>query len=223
MHFYLEILWPQTKLETLNDESIIGMNVLVQFVEYVGWEKEGCNVMRSYIKDTNGTTPRAGYLVWYKLRSYSNCDPDFIQQQASKVLDKTIAVNITGDVLVVLVQPSKRYENDLTRMRLIYNSFGNTDKPFCSVTLGLSEEKFCPKIELKTSYVEMFSAVQENEKIMFLSFFENVKFQNDTETIYMCAEEYLTFMSLVNACQFLKVVLTNVFACFIVIGLAIFG
>ena len=196
----------------------MGTAVHRQFSQYLGWEEAGCGsrVSKVYAKIANKTVPPASFLVKYRLRTTSTCQPDFIQQQASDILGRMIPINITGDILVVFVRPSKWYKDDTTQMSQIYYYDIVTGAPpayFTSVILDA--EMFCPKIELNLSYVGIFSAVQEKEKHMFLSFFETSDARNDSDTIYVCQEHYFAVMSLTNACLCLKFMEANFFAALI--------
>lgn len=217
--FYLEIIWPQANLETLNNESTIGEYVHWQFFQYIGLENISCGVSRSFVKVANEITSPAGYLVQYEIETTSNCQPNFIQQQASRVFGKMIKVNISGDVLVLLVHPGQWNEEDSTQMRRIYYYIGMASLSRSEIFVTLNAEMFCPKIELSISYVEIFSAAQEKEKRIFLSFFENADMKNDSDTIYVCQEHYFAVMSLTNACLCLKFMEAYYFAGFVVYSL----
>lgn len=219
IHFYLETRWPQTNLKTLNNNAAIGRAVHWQFTQYLGWKEAGCGSREAFVyaKLANKTVPPTSFLVKYKLRTTSSCQPDFIQQQASDILGRMIPINITGDSLVVFARPIKWHKDQLSQMSEIYHYFDRfaVISPLVITSVSLDSEKFCPKIELNLSYVEIFSGVQK-AKSMFLSFLEKSDVRNDSDTIYMCQEHYFAAMSLTNACPCLKFMEANFFAGFIV-------
>lgn len=214
--YYLEILWPKTNLEILNDESTIGEYVHWQLLQHIGWENISCGVSRAFVYVANETASPAGYHVQYEIVTTSNCQPDFIQQQASGVFDKMITVNVSGDVFVILVHPGNWHGEDTTLMRRIYNYKDTARISYCEIFVTPNAEMFCPKIELNLSYVEIFSAVQEKAKRLFLSFFENADIKNESDTLYVCQEHYFAVMALTNACLCLKFMEAYFFMGFVV-------
>ena len=215
--FYLETLWPHTNLDTLNNNAVVGRAIHLQFLQYLGWEKAGCGSRKTYVKVADKNALSAGFLVQYNLRTTLRCQPAFIQQQAWDILGKMITVNITGDILVVLVHPGKWIEDEPTKMSQIFFSPGFDRSPADTTSVILDAEMPCPKIEISLSYVESLSALQKKEKLMFLSFFETADIRSDSDTIYVCQEHYFAVMSLTNACLCLKFLEANFFTGFLIV------
>ena len=191
VQYYLDVIW--------NPDGLITdyvNHVSTQFLELLDLNTD-CIICRKMIEMTGGNESASALIFVVTVKFNAKCDYGLALTQLVNIRGKEIEVHINGlAVLTLLVRSDEQPKSIIIHQSLQTIYFESSCTPAYAL---LFEEMICPRLELKSTELELFSETKLREKDIFASFFRRSGIQENVSRVYVCLETYFSAMSLSRA------------------------